>query len=66
MAAVLEDLKEKMKTSGGTAALKFVTLTYAQSLDGSIAAVQGAPLRLSGDQASSGARAAMPLLSYHP
>jgi 3,4-dihydroxy 2-butanone 4-phosphate synthase/GTP cyclohydrolase II len=46
--ATTADLRARIDASGARA-LPFVTLTYAQSLDGSIAAVRGAPLRLSGE-----------------
>ena len=50
MSSVLADLKERMRSSmAASDKSRFVTLTYAQSLDGSIAAVRGEPLRLSGE-----------------
>ena len=45
---VLPDLQRRIAASRARAR-PFVTLTYAQSLDGSISAIRGEPLRLSGD-----------------
>lgn len=47
----LEELFERIAEAEPDAARPFVTLTYAQSLDGSIAALPGRPLALSGPAA---------------
>jgi GTP cyclohydrolase II len=45
----LIDLQSRISRQSEKAGRPFVTITYAQSLDGSIAALPGQPLRLSGD-----------------
>ena len=47
----IEDLQHHAHICAGERGLPFVTLTYAQSLDGSIATAAGQPLTLSGPQA---------------
>lgn len=47
----VEDLRQRAQTSAEERGLPFVTLSYAQSLDGSIAAAPGQPLALSGQPA---------------
>lgn len=48
---LVEDLQRRADIYYAAHQLPFVTLSYAQSLDGSIAAADGAPLRISGDTA---------------
>lgn len=48
--SVLEALSERMSAHRGRTTVPFVTLSYSQSLDGSIATNQGKPMRLSSPQ----------------
>ncbi len=48
---LVADLKKRAEAYYATHQLPFVTLSYAQSIDGSIAAADGTPLRISSDAA---------------
>ncbi|MEZ4684476.1 MAG: GTP cyclohydrolase II, partial [Caldilineaceae bacterium] len=49
--ALITDVQRHANTYYQRCGLPFVTLSYAQSIDGSIAAADGRPLRISGDRA---------------